>query len=77
MNPEVISYLNILQEQYVMWSIDKAANNIIFTGKKYHVPVLLKELDLLNATSNQYQQLSDTLGIIIEQLDNTWFCFLD
>ena len=29
-DPKVISYLNILQEQYVMFPIDKAANNITF-----------------------------------------------
>ena len=29
-DPEVVSYLKILQEQYVMCSIDKAANNIAF-----------------------------------------------
>ena len=27
-DPEVICYLNILQEQYVMCAIDKAVNNI-------------------------------------------------
>ena len=42
-DPEVISYLNVLQEQYAMCSIDKAANNIEFTCKKYYVQVLLKE----------------------------------
>ena len=29
-DPEGVSYLNILQEQYVMCPIDKAANNIAF-----------------------------------------------
>ena len=33
-DPEVISYLNILQEQYVMCPVDKAANNIAFVCKK-------------------------------------------
>ena len=36
-DPEAISYLNILQEQYVMCPIDKAANNIAFVCKKYYV----------------------------------------
>ena len=27
-DPELVSYLNILQEQYIMCPIDKAANNI-------------------------------------------------
>ena len=41
-DPKVISYLNILQEQYAMGPIDKAANNIAFICKKYYVQVLLK-----------------------------------
>ena len=32
-DPNVISYLNILQEQYVMCPIDKAASNIAFIHK--------------------------------------------
>ena len=53
-DPKVISYLNILQEQYIMCPIDKAATNIAFICKKYYVQVLLKELGLLNTTSNTY-----------------------
>ena len=34
-DPTVISYLNILQEQYIMCPIDKAANKIGFICKKY------------------------------------------
>ena len=37
---KVISYLNFLQKQYVMYSVDKAANNIAFICKKYYVQVL-------------------------------------
>ena len=37
-----------------MCPIDKAATNIAFICKKYYVQVLLKELGLLNATSNTY-----------------------
>ena len=44
----MISYLKILQEQYV---IDKAANNIAFICKNYFVQVLLKKLGLLNTTN--------------------------
>ena len=35
MDPKVISYFKILQEQYVMCPIDKAANNIAFICKKH------------------------------------------
>ena len=38
-----------------MCPTDKAANNIAFICKKYYVQVLLKELVLLNTTSNTYQ----------------------
>ena len=70
-NPAVISYLSILQEQYVMCPIDKAANKIAFICKKYYVQVLLKELGLLNTTSNTYQQVTDTLHNILQQQNNT------
>ena len=69
-DPEVVSYLNIFQEQYVMCPIDKAANNIAFTCKKYYVQVLLKELGLLSATLNTYQQVNDTLHNILQQQNN-------
>ena len=70
-DPAVVSYLNILQEQYVMCPIDKAANNIAFICKKYHVQVLIKKLGLLSATSNTYQQVNDTLQNILQQQNNT------
>ena len=53
-----------------MYSIDKAANNIAFICKKYYVQVLLKELGLLNTTSNTYQQVSDTSYNILQQQQN-------
>ena len=70
-DPEVVSYLNILQKQYVMCPIDKAANNIAFICKKYYVQVLIKELGLLSATSNTYQEVNDTLHNILQQQNNT------
>ena len=66
-DPEVISFLNILQEQYVICPIDKTANNIAFICEKYYVQVLLKEFGLSNTTSNTYQQVSDTLHNILQQ----------
>ena len=44
-----------------MCPTDKAANNIAFICKKYYVQVLLKELGLLNNTSNTYQQVNDKI----------------
>ena len=54
-----------------MCPIDKAANNIAFICKKYYVQVLTKELGLLSATSNTYQQVNDTLHNIMQQQNNT------
>ena len=70
-DPEVVSYLNILQEQYVMSPIDKAANNIAFICKKYYAQVITKELGLLSATSNTYIQVNDILHNILQQQNNT------
>ena len=47
-----------------MCPIDKAANNIAFICTEYYVQVLLKELSLLNTTSNVYQQVNDTYNIL-------------
>ena len=70
-DPKKISYLNILQEQYVMCPIDKAANNVAFICKKYYLQGLLKELGLLNTTSNTYQQVNDTLPNVLQQQNIT------
>ena len=70
-DPRMISYLNILQEQFVMCPIDKAANNIAFISKKYYTQVLLKKLGLLNTTSNTYHQSNDTLYNVLQQQNNT------
>ena len=51
MGPQMISYLKVLQEEYVMCPMDEAANNIAFICKKYHVQIFLKEIGLLNSTS--------------------------
>ena len=64
-DPVVISHLNILRDQNVMFPIDKAANNIAFICKKYYVQVLLKELRLLNTTSNTHQKVNNTLHNIL------------
>ena len=54
-----------------MCPIDKAANSIAFICQKYYVLVLLKQLDLLNATSDTYQKVNDTLYNILQQQSNT------
>ena len=69
-DPKVISYLNIIQEQYVKSPINKAANNTAFTWKKYYVQVLRKE-HLFNTTSNTYQQVNYTLQNVLQQQNST------
>ena len=72
-DPKVISYLNILQEQYVLCPTDKAANNItyIYIYKEYYVQVLLKELSLLNTTLSTYREVNDTLYNVLQQQNHT------
>ena len=67
----MISYLNVSQEQYVKCPIDKAANNIAFVCKKPYAQVLLKQLNLLDTTSNTYQQVNDILHNVIQEQNNT------
>ena len=43
-NAKVISHLKILQEQYAMCLIDKAANDTACKFKKYYVQLLLKKV---------------------------------
>ena len=54
-----------------MCSIDKAANSLTFICRKYYAQVLLKELGLLNTTSNTYQQVNYTLHNVLQQQNNT------
>ena len=49
----------------------KAAKSIAFICKKYYVQVFLKELGLLNSTSNTYQKVNDTLHNVLQQQNNT------
>ena len=66
-NPKVVTYLKLLQKQYDMCSIDRAGNNIAFICNQYYVQVLLKELGLLNTTSNTYLEVNDTPHNVLQQ----------
>ena len=66
-NPKVITYLKLLQKQYDICSIDRAGNNIVFICNQYYVQVLLKELGLLNTTSNTYLEVNDTPHVLQQQ----------
>ena len=50
-----------------MCSIDRAGNNIAFICNQYYVQVLLKELGLLNTTSNTYLEVNDTPHVLQQQ----------
>ena len=50
-----------------MCSIDRAGNNIAFICNQYYVQVLLKELGLLNITSNTYLEVNDTPHNVLQQ----------
>ena len=54
-----------------MCPVDKAPDNIAFICEKYYIQVLLKDLGLLNITSNIYQQVNDTLHNVLQQQNNT------
>ena len=66
-NPKVITYLKLLQKQYDICSIDRTGNNIAFICNQYYVQVLLKELGLLNTTSNTYLEVNDTPHNVLQQ----------
>ena len=66
-NPKVITYLKLLQKQYDICSIDRAGNNIAFICNQYYVQILLKELGLLNTTSNTYLEVNDTPHNVLQQ----------
>ena len=70
-DPRVISYLKNSQVQHLKVQYDKATNNIAVICKKYYVQVLLKELGLLNTTSNTYEPENDSLHNILQQQINT------
>ena len=55
-----------------MCPTDKAAINFAFICKKCYLHILLKEFDLLNITSNTYQQVNGTLHRVLLQQKNTF-----
>ena len=62
----VIEYLNELHEKYVLVPIDKAANNVVITCKKYYVAVILKEIGILDAGNKTYEKINKNQGEIIQ-----------
>ena len=66
-DPKVIFYLNMLQGQYVMCPIDKAANSIAFICKNYYVQVLLKENRFIKDYIKHLSTMNDTLHNNLQQ----------
>ena len=66
-DPNVVNYLNELQNRYVMCPIDKAANNTAFICKKYYVDVILKELGLIDTVSNTYNLTDKPVSNIVSE----------
>ena len=54
----VIEYLNELHEKYVLVPIDRAANNIAIICKKYYINVILKEIEILDAGNETYEEIN-------------------
>ena len=54
----VIEYLNELHETFVLVLINKAANNIVITCKKYCVTVILKEIGILDTGNETYEKIN-------------------
>lgn len=67
-DPEVLSYLENLQQHYVIVPIDKAANNFAFICKKFYVSRLLTEVGIHTfVASDTYSQVNDTKENIINE----------
>ena len=50
----VIEHLHELHKKYVLFPIDKAANNIAIICKKYYGTVILKKIGILDAGNETY-----------------------
>ena len=65
--PEVIDYLKLFQEKYVLAPIDKASNNVSVICKKYYVEVILKEIGILENGSSTYEKTGRSKEEIIDE----------
>ena len=62
----VIEYLNELHKTYVLYSTDKAANNIAISRKKYCVTVILKDIGILHTGNETYEKINQNQEEIIQ-----------
>ena len=61
-----------LHANHVLVSADKAANNVIVVCKKYHIDILVKELEINNVNSNNptFIPIDDSFQTIIKSHNN-------
>ena len=65
--PEVVNYLNLFHEKYVMTPIDKASSNVSVICKRYYVEVILKEIGILGNGSETYEMADRSKEEIIDE----------
>ena len=65
--PEVVNYLNLFHEKYVMTPIDKASSNVSVICKRYYVEVILKEIGILGDGSETYEKADRSKEEIIDE----------
>ena len=51
-DPNVAKQLSPLHNKYVIFSVDKAPNNIVFVSKSHYIDCLIKELGIDNSLGN-------------------------
>jgi len=51
-DPKVAKHLSLLHVKYVIFSTDKAPNNIVFVCKSHYIDCLIKELGIDNSLGN-------------------------
>ena len=64
--PEVVDYLNLFHQKYVMTPIDKTSNNVSVICKRYYVEVVLKEIGILGNGSETYEKTDRSKEEIVD-----------
>ena len=71
-DPQILQYLNIIHNNYVLVPIDKASNNIAIVCKRFYIERTMKELGLLDTISETYKISNTNPSEIIN--DNITLC---
>jgi hypothetical protein len=51
-DPNVVRHMSLFHDKYVIVSVDKAPNNIVFVCKSHYIDCLIKELGIDNSLGN-------------------------